>query len=106
MLSDGYWKSRFGGDRSVLGRRILVDGNACEVIGALPPWFQFMDQKVSLLVPLRFNRNEAHWGNFSYQGVAGLERGGTVQHANADIARMLRMASQKFSPPSGYSAKM
>ena len=28
MLSDGYWRSRFGGDRSVLGRRILVDGNA------------------------------------------------------------------------------
>jgi predicted permease len=106
MLSDGYWKSRFGGDRSVLGRRILVDGNACEVIGVLPPWFQFMDQKVSLLVPLRFNRNEVHWGNFSYQGVARLKPGLTLQHANADIARMLPMASQKFSPPSGYSAKM
>src|ERR1035438_251151 len=106
MLSDGYWKSRFGGDRSVLGRRIMVDGNASEVIGVLPPSFQFMDQKVSLLVPLRFNRNEVHWGNFSYQGVARLKPGLTLQHANADIARMLPMASQKFSPPSGYSAKM
>ena len=56
MLSDGYWRSRFGGDRSVLGRRILLDGNAYEVIGVLPPSFQFMDRKISLLVPLRFNR--------------------------------------------------
>ena len=45
MLSDGYWKSRFGGDRSILGRRILMDGNASEVIGVLPPSFQFMDSE-------------------------------------------------------------
>jgi hypothetical protein len=45
MLSDGYWKARFGGDRAVLGRRIMVDGNAREVIGVLPPSFQFMDRK-------------------------------------------------------------
>ena len=85
MLTDGYWKSRFGGDRSVLGRRILVDGNACEVIGVLPPSFQFMDQKVSVLMPLRFNRNEVHLGNFSYQGVAVLKPGVTLQQANADL---------------------
>ena len=73
MLSDGYWKSRFGGDRSVLGRRIMVDGDAREVIGVLPPSFQFMDRKVSLLMPLRFNRSEVHLGNFSYQGVAAAQ---------------------------------
>ena len=36
LLSDGYWRSRFGGDRSVLGRRILLDGNAYTVAGVLP----------------------------------------------------------------------
>ena len=106
MLSDGYWRSRFGGDRSVLGRRIMVDGNAREVVGVLPPSFQFMDRKVSLLMPLRFNRSEVHLGNFSYQGVARLKPGVTLAQANADIARMLPMASEKFPPPPGYSGKM
>ena len=102
MLTDGYWKSRFGGDRSVLGRRIMVDGDAREVIGVLPPSFQFMDQKVSLLMPLRFNRNEVHLGNFSYQGVARLKPGVTLAagqrgcrthaaHGVAEISAALRL---------------
>jgi hypothetical protein len=49
MLADGYWRYRFGGSRGVLGRRILLDGNAHTVIGVLPPSFQFMDRKISLL---------------------------------------------------------
>ena len=49
ILSDGYWRSRFGADRSVLGRRIVLDGNAYSVIGVLPPSFQFMDRDISLL---------------------------------------------------------
>jgi len=106
MLSDGYWKSRFGGDRSVLGRRILVDGNACEVIGVLPPSFRFKDRKISLILPLRFNRSETRLGNFSFQGLARLKPGVTLEQANTDIGRMLPMASEKFPPPGGYSKKM
>ena len=106
MLTDGYWKSHFAADRSVLGRRIMIDGNACEVVGVLPPSFQFMDRRVSALMPLRFNRNEVHLGNFSFQGVARLKPGLTLQHATADIARMLPMASKNFPPPSGFSTKM
>ncbi len=106
MLTDGYWKSHFGGDRSVLGRNIIVDGNPREIIGVLPPSFQFMDRKVSIVMPLRFDRAEVHLGNFSHQGVARLKPGVTLEQANADIARMLPMASKMFPPPMGYTAKM
>jgi putative ABC transport system permease protein len=106
MLSDGYWKSRFGGYRSVIGSNIIIDGNPREVIGVLPPSFQFMDRKFSLVLPLRFNRSEVHLGNFSHQGVARLKGGVSLEQANADIGRMLPMASKLFPPPSGYSAKM
>ena len=98
MLSDGYWKSRFGGDRSVLGRRIMVDGNAREVIGVLPPSFQFMDRKFSLLMPLRFNRAEVRLGNFSYQGVARLKPGVTLAQANADVGAHAADGAGKFPP--------
>jgi predicted permease len=106
MLADSYWKSRFGGDRSVIGRTILIDGNPSEVVGVLPASFQFMDRKFSLLVPLRFDRAEVHLGNFSYQGVARLKPGVTLDQADADVARMLPMSTKLFSPPDGYSSRM
>jgi len=96
MLSDGYWRSRFGGDRSVIGRRIMVDDTVREVIGVLPPSFQFMDRNVSLVIPLRFYRNEVDFVNFSYQGIARLKPGVTLTEANADVARMLPIATAKF----------
>src|SRR6185295_8092355 len=36
MLSASLWKTRFGSDRSVLGRKILVEGNPYEIVGVAP----------------------------------------------------------------------
>ncbi|HSP93515.1 MAG TPA: ABC transporter permease [Thermoanaerobaculia bacterium] len=36
LLSESVWKSRFGGDRAVVGRKILIDGGPYEVIGVAP----------------------------------------------------------------------
>jgi hypothetical protein len=91
ILSDGYWKSRLGGDRSILGRRIMMDGHAHEVIGVMPPAFQFMDRPVSLLVPLRLNRADIRLISFCCDGVARLKPGVTLTQANADVTRMLPM---------------
>jgi putative ABC transport system permease protein len=103
MLGDGYWRSRFGGSRGVLGRRILLDGNAYTVIGVLPPSFQFMDWKISLLAPFRFRRAEIYLIGFCCQGLARLKPGVTLAQANADITRMLPIAAEKFPMNPGWS---
>jgi putative ABC transport system permease protein len=106
LLSDGYWRSHFGGDRSVLGRQLLIEGNTASVIGVLPPSFQFMDQKADLLIPMRFDRAKTNLGLFSYSGVGRLKPGVTLKQADADLARMLPLVLQRFPPPAGYTAKM
>ncbi len=103
MLSYGYWQSKFGGERSVLGRRILVDGDAHEVIGVMPREFRFLDYKFSLVLPMRLDRNKTFLGNFSYRGVARMKPGVTVGQVNADVARMLPMVYTAFSPPPGFN---
>ncbi len=97
LLSYGYWQSRFGGDPAALGRRLLVDGVAYTVIGVLPASFQFMDHPVSLLLPMQTNRADVRLIGFCCQGIARLKEGATLAMANADVARMVPLAPQKFA---------
>lgn len=39
VLDYGYWQRRFGGDRSIVGRSITIDGRARTVIGVMPQHF-------------------------------------------------------------------
>ncbi len=105
MLLYGYWQRKFGGDSSVIGRRILVDGRAREVIGIMPRTFRFLDSRPSLIAPLQFDRGKIFVGNFSHFGIARLKPGATLAQANADVARMLPMMIDKFPPPPGMSLK-
>ena len=106
MLSDGYWRSHFGGDPSVLGRRIILDSNAFSIIGVLPPSFEFMDRKIDLITPLRFDRAETALPGFNYHGVGRLKPGVTLKQADADLARLLPTALERFAPPPGLTVKM
>ena len=104
ILTNAWWKARFGGDPSVIGRQIRVDGNVAEVIGVLPPSFVFMDQKFSLLFPRQLDRNAVLLISFCCQGLARLRPGVSLAQAGADMARMIPMASGRFRLNPGASA--
>jgi len=106
ILTYGYWQRKFGGERSVVGRRILVDGKAHEVIGILPANFKLLYAKPLLLLPFQFDRAKIFMGNFSQKGLARLKPGVTREQANADVARMLPMVPEKFPPPPGFNVKL
>jgi predicted permease len=106
MLAYGYWQSKFGGQRSVIGRRILVDGDARDVIGVMPRDFRFLDYKFSMILPLQLDRNKTFLGDFSYRGMARMKPGVTVAQVNADVARMLPMVLTAFPAPAGFSPRI
>jgi hypothetical protein len=41
VLSHAFWKARFGGDPSVIGRTMILDGVSHVVVGVMPPSFRF-----------------------------------------------------------------
>jgi predicted permease len=43
VLSHAYWQSRFGSARDVLGRKLVIRGYVCEIIGVLPKGFAGLD---------------------------------------------------------------
>ena len=107
MLSYGYWRRKFGGDRSIIGRGLRVDGQMREIIGVMPEGFQFVDQgEPALILPFKPDRDKAFVGNFSFPALARLKPGVTLAQANADVARMLPIVSSSFPAPPGFSIKV
>ena len=105
MLSFGFWQRKFGGDRSVIGKTITVDGELRQVIGVLPRDFHFGGRDIAMLLPLQLDRANAFLGDFSYECVARLKPGVTLAQANADVARMLPIVEKSFPMPVGLSPK-
>jgi putative ABC transport system permease protein len=106
ILGYGTWQRRFGGDRGVLGKTIDIDGRPITIIGVLPADFRFLRWDPALFLPLRIDRSKLFIGNFSYQGIARLRKGVTLEEANADLSRMLPIATSRFPFPSGLTAGM
>ena len=107
MLTYGYWRRKFGGDASVIGRTLVVDGKGRQIIGVLPQNFHFLDwEDPALVMPFRFDRNKTFLGNFAYPGIARLRPGVTLAQLNADIARMLPIVMSSFPTPPGFSIKL
>ena len=106
MLGYGYWQRRFGGNPAAVGRRIMVDGTAREIIGVLPQGFWFMDMTHDLVLPLRFDRAKVRLAGYNFQAIGRLRPGVTLAQVDADVARMIGIALAKFPPPEGMSIKM
>jgi predicted permease len=104
MLSYDYWQSRFGSNRSIVGKSIRVDGKSHQVIGVMPRQFRFLDwEQPQLFLPLRLDRGKTMLGGFGYEGIARLRPGVTMQAANADVARMWPIVLNSFPAPPGFS---
>ena len=106
VLSYAYWQRKFAGDPQAVGRRLVVDGAARDIIGVLPQSFRFRDDHPAVLLPLRFDRAKIFVGDFSYEGIARLKPGVTLAQANADVARMLPIMADKFPPPPGFKREV
>lgn len=88
ILSYGYWQRKFGGDRDILGRNIIVDFVPRQVIGVMPKGFRLVDVASDILLPQRFPKIPVGPEEFSYTGIARLKSGVTLALANQDIARV------------------
>jgi predicted permease len=106
MLTDGYWRAKFGGDPSAVGRTLVLDGRPREIIGVLPTTFRFLDRDPAIVLPMRLDRSKTFLGQFNCRGLARLRPGVTVEAANAEVGRLIPVSLQRFPAFPGFSAKM
>jgi putative ABC transport system permease protein len=97
VLSDRLWRTSFGGDPSIVGRTIRVNGRPFTVIGVTTPSFSGHSLEVAnMWIPLtaypdgddlrRFGRRDQQW----LFGVGRLKDGVTAAQAQAELTRIAR----------------
>ncbi|MEO8452554.1 MAG: ABC transporter permease [Gemmatimonadota bacterium] len=83
LLSYGLWRSRFGGASDVVGRTLAINGVAHQVVGVMPPNGEF-PAEARLWLPMAGDPNE-RCCSYSYEGIARLKPGITIEQARADL---------------------
>ncbi len=86
ILSYGLWQRRYGGEPSVIGRDILLNGEKYTVLGVMPQNFQFLNAYTGLWVPAALTAEQLAWRNSNYLSVvARMKPGVTAEQAHANI---------------------
>ena len=89
VLSHGAWVRRFGGDVNVVGRTMMLDGQAHEIIGVMPGSFQFPagDPDVEVWSPLTLDLTSlASRPHRMYKAIGRLAPGASIDQAHAEMA--------------------
>lgn len=88
LISDGLWERRFGGQRSVIGSRVRLDNESCEIAGVMPRGFEFPSRTTSFWRPIRFPANAGDtFNNHHLRVIAKRKAGVSFEPALADIDR-------------------
>ncbi len=89
LLSDALWTGVFGSDPSVIGRTIELNGSAREVIGVMPPGYDFPSPEIDIWIPYQLDRASENFGGHHIAGLARLAPGATVAAAEADAESLI-----------------
>lgn len=85
LLSYALWENRFNADSAILGRDIVLNGNAYNVIGVLPKGGPFDRSAVQIWTPLAFQPSQMT-RDFRWLGAsARLKPGVTLERARAEM---------------------
>ena len=75
VISEGFWKSRFGGDSTVIGRTVTVNGHPFTIVGVAPAAFRgvYIPLKLDAWVPLMMAQQVWPWREQGNRGGLSVE---------------------------------
>ena len=95
VVSEGFWRRRYGASTSLNDWKIVLDGHAHTVVGIMPDWFQFpyRTTMTELWIPFDLPRT-TNWSQRIDVAVGRVRRGVTIDAAIAE----LRTIAQRLEP--------
>lgn len=95
VLSWALWQTRFGGDPSIVGRRIPLGGNQTVVIGVMPEWFHMafapdtnIPENIQAWVPINEALPMAARNRYFLRVVARLQSGVSPASASSELSNL------------------
>jgi predicted permease len=107
VLSDGFWRRRFGGDPSIIGRVIDIDDAPTTVVGVMPPDFVFpADGRMpDLWLPLVVTGDARHVRGLRFLDVyARLAPGATMNQASVEMRQIAARLESEYEDNINQSA--
>jgi putative ABC transport system permease protein len=100
ILSHAFWQNEFGGDRAAVGRTMTVNGVEREILGVLPPGFDYPEGRQAY-VPVQygptFDASTGQGRRGEYLSMVGrLAPGATLEGARAELAVLGVQLSEAF----------
>jgi predicted permease len=103
ILSHDLWHNRFGADRGVIGRRLVLDDGVYTIIGVMPPGFNFPLRTVSVWAPMRFAPVEFRDRENNFLHVTGkLRPGVSLEAARAEMHVIAARLKQQYPKENAY----
>jgi len=101
VLSHALWQQRFGGNSSIIGRYIELEGVSRQVVGVMPADFRFPSPRTQVWLPLDNDpRNPVLYWAGDFMPVLGrLHPGATVDQARAEIRTFQSRVGELFPWP-------
>jgi len=97
VLSDALWQRRFGGNPAVVGRSILMDGEATTVVGIMPSSFFFPDHQTEYWIPASFTPEDlARRTRHNLEVVARMKQDVTRERAQRDMEVIAKRLEQQY----------
>lgn len=96
VISDRFWKRRYGADPGILQRTVNIQGTPYAVLGVMPESFSFLDRTVDLWTPVGFTQASRTPRGRSLTVVGRMKPGVAVAQAQQDMTRVHAELVRKF----------
>ena len=97
LVSYALWQQEFGGDASIVGRPVRLDGEVYTVIGVMPRDFNFPSRGAQLWTAMRFVPADFVDRNHNYlQGIARLRRDVSLDAARTEMSMLAGRLQQQY----------
>ncbi len=103
VISDQLWSNWFGRDPSVIGKSYFVSDGTKQIIGVMPPEFQFPSDQTMLWVAGEIRPEQVQPGNFGAPVVARMKDGVTADQLAAELTRLSKELPERFGGSASYA---
>jgi putative ABC transport system permease protein len=103
ILSNAFWRKKFGGRSDVLGKTIELNDEPYTIVGVLPAWFNFQ-RATEIWTPMDMTRKAlGPRGTHAYRAIARLKANVSVGQAQAELNGIIKQVAKQNGDTDKYN---